>query len=453
MKACVIGTGYVGLTTGVTLAFLGHRVCCVDHNPAVVAQLRAGKSPIYEEGIGPLLEQTREKITFTTELFECVRGAEFIFIAVGTPGRDDGSVDCSYVEEVALALGGCLDDDHQVTVVTKSTVPIGTNARVKHLIAQRLKGRGVEAHFEVASNPEFLREGQAFKDALYPDRIVIGCPLGRSPHPLVELYRPIIEQQFKAPDYLPRPVGYTAPAVLITDLHSAEMIKYAANAFLALKVSFINEMARVCEATGADISHVARGIGLDQRIGPQFLKAGLGWGGSCFPKDTAALMELAGEHDISLQLVSASRQVNADLREQSMRKLQRALYVLRGKIIAVLGLSFKPHTDDVRDSPAIDIIRRLIQLGAFVRAHDPVAMENAAVVLEGTGVELFESPEGAIAGADALLIATEWPEYGELDLELMALGMRNPVLVDGRNIYEPERVRAAGLRYFGFGRG
>lgn len=454
MKVTVIGTGYVGLTTAVALAYVGHEVVGVDKDREKVRLVSALKSPIYEPGLEELMELARENLRFSQEFSPWVAESEVIMIAVGTPSKPNGQADNRYVEEAAREVAEGLLPGRTYTVVIKSTVPIGTNRRVSHIVSRVLKERGMaeEVKVKVASNPEFLREGSALRDMLYPDRIVVGADDPESADVLRRLYRPILEQTFEPPPFLPRPEGYDLPPLITTDPISAEMIKYAANAFLAMKISFINEIAALCEKVGADVTEVARGIGLDPRIGPRFLEAGLGWGGSCFPKDTAALVAMGQELSCPMRLVQAAREVNYRQRERAVERLQEVLKGVRGRVIGILGLAFKPGTDDVRDSPSLDIIRLLLQREAHVRAHDPVALENAKGALAGMEVEFYPDPYEMAKGADALILVTAWPEYRRMDLRRIAREMKTPVFLDGRNFLDPEEARRAGLLYMGVGR-
>lgn len=452
MRVAIIGAGYVGLTTGVALAYLGHGVEMVDQDLHKLALLNQGQAPIHEPGLGELLSQVRPRIQFTDRTHAAVGSADLVIIAVGTPPKPNGEADIRHVEDAARAAATGIQPGQSCTMVVKSTVPIGSNRRVAHVVARVLAERGVTAQVSFASNPEFLREGLALHDTFYPDRIVVGTEQPAAAAALQQLYRPILEQTFAPPAMLPRPEGYQLPPFLTTDPTSAEMIKYAANAFLALKISFINEIAGLCERVGADVTEVARGIGLDPRIGHRFLAAGLGWGGSCFPKDTAALLAMAGEYGYTMPIVEAARAVNRRQRQLMVDKLQQALKVLRGRVIGILGLAFKPHTDDVREAPALEIIRTLVERGAHVRAHDPVAMEQARQALAGVDVEWVASPYQAADGADALLLATEWEAYKALDLARLAGQMRSAILVDGRNLFSPDQARAAGFTYMGVGR-
>jgi len=452
MKVAVIGTGYVGLTTGVVLGFLGHEVVGVDKDPAKLDMLRAGKSPIHELGLNELLALSKNRISFSDDTTTVVRDSDVIIIAVGTPSQSSGAVDVSYVEQAALEIAGGLESGRDYTVVVKSTVPIGTNRRVAYVMLRTLEERGVIANLSFASNPEFLREGKALFDTLYPDRIVVGSKSAKARDSMRSLYERILSQSFTPPSFLARERGYSAPAIVETDPTSAEMIKYAANAFLAVKISFINEIGGLCDRAGADVTEVSRGIGLDQRIGPLFLNAGLGWGGSCFPKDTLGLIGLASEYGYTMPVVTAAREVNQRQQQVIVEKLQSELKVLRGRVIALLGLAFKPDTDDVRYSPALGIIQKLAEFGAIIRVTDPIAMANAKAELANLTVEYIGDPSGAVRGADAFVLTTEWGIYRDLDLGRVAKAMRTPVLIDGRNLYEPETATEAGLRYTGVGR-
>lgn len=452
MRVAVIGTGYVGLTTGVALAYLGHQVVGVDKDPRKLSSLREGQSPIHEPGLEVLLSEATSRLHFSDQTPEAVAEADVVIISVGTPSKENGEADTRYVEEAAREVAQGLRSGRSYTVVVKSTVPIGTTRRVAHVVGRILAERNLQVAVHFASNPEFLREGMALFDMLFPDRIVVGAEHPEPVEVLRRLYRPILEQTFSPPESIPRPSAYPLPPLITTDPTSAEMIKYASNAFLALKISFINEIAGLCEKVGADVTEVARAMGLDPRIGPRFLGAGLGWGGSCFPKDTAALLAMGAEYGYTMPVVQAAREVNTRQRQSVVEKLQSVLKVLRGRTVGVLGLAFKPNTDDVREAPALDVIRQLLERGVHVRAHDPVAMDKARHVLEGWDVEFIEDPYVLAEGSDALVLATEWDTYRHLDLSRLARLMRTPVVVDGRNLYDPEEIRAAGLVYLGVGR-
>ncbi|MFN3321909.1 MAG: UDP-glucose dehydrogenase family protein [Bryobacteraceae bacterium] len=449
MKVAIIGTGYVGLTTGVCLAFLGRKVVCLDTDEAKIQCLRSGKVTIYEPNLESLIEVARPNLTFTTRYEEAVPDADVVFIAVGTPPQPNGSPDLSYLHSAAECIGETLDGGFTV-VVNKSTVPIGSGNWVEALIRDAYKkhhGRKPNGCFAVASNPEFLREGSALQDSLYPDRVVIGSDERHALEVLYSLYRPILDQSFAAPTFLPRPEDLGAVPLVSTDLASAELIKYAANAFLALKISYINEISRLAEKVGADILQVGRGIGLDARIGTRFLQAGIGWGGSCFGKDTAALIATAQEYGLCMPIVSAAREINRQQRDRVVEKLLGELKILKGRTIGLLGLAFKPHTDDLREAPAIDIAQKLIERGCRVKAHDPVALDRARREYKDLDVALCDSPEEVAADADALVLVTEWPEYRDLPWEEFTRLLRLPIMVDGRNFLDRKRLTQAGYRY------
>lgn len=449
MKVAILGTGYVGLTTGVCLAYLGHEVTCLDPVEEKILALRQGRIPIYEPGLTELLAEASGRIRFTTSFEEAIPGAQVIFIAVGTPPKSDGSPDLRYLRSASESIGRYLNGEF-VVVVNKSTVPIGSGNWVESLIRtsyEQHHGERADNKFAVASNPEFLREGSALADSLYPDRIVVGGEAPRTLEIMYTLYRPLIDQSFQAPHFLPRPADLGAVPLVSTDLASAELIKYAANAFLALKISFINEIGNLGERVGADIGEVARGIGLDARIGPRFLQAGLGWGGSCFGKDTSALISTAAEYGLSMPIVNAAIEVNKRQRARVVEKLLVELRILKGRTIGLLGLAFKPNTDDLREAPVLDIARRLLQHGAIVRAHDPVAMERFRREYSDIDVELVAKAEDLFDRADAVVVVTEWPEYYELDWERLKSVMSRPVVVDGRSFLDGKRLTASGIQY------
>jgi UDPglucose 6-dehydrogenase len=433
MRIVMIGTGYVGLVSGACFADFGHRVCCVDKDGAKIDGLNAGKMPIWEPGLEALVKFNVDhgRLTFTKDVVEAVNGAEAVFIAVGTPARrGDGHADLTFVFEAIRELAGVIQPG--TVVVTKSTVPVGTGDRIEEI----LREEGVDG-VSVASNPEFLREGAAIADFKHPDRIVVGAEDDHAQHVLREIYRPL---------FLNR-----AP-ILITSRRTAELTKYAANAFLAVKISFINEIADLCEAVDADVQDVARGIGLDNRIGPKFLHAGPGYGGSCFPKDTLALLQTADAAGAEQRIVRTTVEVNDDRKARMAERVERAVGGdLSGKKVGVLGLAFKPNTDDMRDAPSIPLINGLIERGAAVRAFDPVAREQAEQVL--SGIEFANDAYQAADGADALVIVTEWDEFRALDLKKVAASMRGKVLVDLRNVYDRGDAEEAGLAYYGVGRG
>jgi UDPglucose 6-dehydrogenase len=447
MQIAIIGTGYVGLTTGACLAAIGHQVTCLDNDPAKINALRQGGVPIYEPFIEEILEEAGERLCFTQSYSDAIPGAEVVFIAVGTPPLADGSPDLQYLRSAAAAIGEHLDGDFTV-VVNKSTVPIGSGNWVESLIRESSMARvgRAQAEFAVASNPEFLREGSALHDSLYPDRIVVGADSARAVDVLSNLYRPILEQSFTPPGYLRRPDGVAAIPLVTTDLASAELIKYAANAFLALKISFINEVGRLAEKVGADVTLVAKGIGLDRRIGTRFLQAGLGWGGSCFAKDTSALVATAADYSLSMPIVSAARTVNQQQRERVVEKLLAELKIMKGKTVGLLGLAFKPNTDDLRDAPSLDIARALIARGATVVVHDPVAMPRARSEHASLGVRFCESAEQVADHADALVLVTEWDQYQDLDWAAMAKRARTAFVLDGRHFLDTARMARDGWK-------
>jgi UDPglucose 6-dehydrogenase len=443
VRVAVIGTGYVGLTTGVCLAYAGHTVHCLDVDAKKIEALRGGQIPIFEPHLAELMQDAGERLQFTTSYAEAIPEAEVVFIAVGTPSLPDGQPDLKYLRLASESLGQHLASPFTV-VVNKSTVPIGSGNWVGALIREAQKAAGRTAEFAVASNPEFLREGAAIHDSLYPDRIVIGADNRRALEVLNSLYRPVIDQSFPAPAFCPREDGFAAVPLVSTDLASAELIKYAANAFLATKISFINEIGLLAGRVGADIQHVARGIGLDTRIGNRFLSAGLGWGGSCFGKDTAALTATAREYGLGMGIVEAARQVNFGMRERVIERLLDVLKIIKGRSIAVLGLAFKPNTDDLRDAPAVDIIRRLKERGVIVSAHDPVAMNRFRVEQPDLANLLADSVEQVLQETDAVVLATEWQEYRELDWAKLAGLVRQRNVLDARLALDAEELTRAG---------
>src|SRR3954447_16525509 len=433
MRIAMIGTGYVGLVSGACFADFGHEVCCIDKDSSKIDGLNQGRMPIWEPGLEALVKANveRGRLTFSKELAAGVKGAEAVFIAVGTPARrGDGHADLTFVFEAVRELAKVIEPG--AVVVTKSTVPVGTGDRIREI----LREEGV-ADVSVASNPEFLREGAAIADFKHPDRIVVGAEDAHAEDVLKEIYRPL---------FLNR-----AP-ILITGQRTAELTKYAANAFLAVKISFINEIADLCEAVDADVQDVARGIGLDNRIGPKFLHAGPGYGGSCFPKDTLALLQTAEGAGVAQRIVKTTVEVNDDRKVAMAERVSRALGgEVKGKRIGVLGLAFKPNTDDMREAPSIPLIRGLIERGAEISAFDPVARHQAETVFDD--IEFADSAEGAAQDADAVVIVTEWDEFRALDLETLARSMRGKTLVDLRNVYDRDEAEKAGLDYYGVGRG
>ena len=433
MRIAMIGSGYVGLVSGACFADFGHDVVCVDKDAGKIDRLLAGKMPIFEPGLDDLVARTvaAERLTFTTSLSAGVAGADAVFIAVGTPSRrGDGHADLSYVHAAAKEIGEAITG--YTVIVTKSTVPVGTGDEVARII----RTASPDADFSVVSNPEFLREGAAIDDFKRPDRIVIGSEDDRATAVMRQIYRPL---------YL------NAAPILVTTRRTSELIKYAGNAFLATKITFINEIADLCEKVGADVQDVARGIGLDNRIGSKFLHAGPGYGGSCFPKDTLALLKTSQDYEAPQRIVEAVVAVNDNRKRAMGRKIVAAMGGdVHGKTVAVLGLTFKPNTDDMRDSPAISVIQALQDAGAKVKAYDPEGIEQARLVLDG--VEYCEGPYEAIDGADAVAILTEWNAFRALDLKRVKTLLKTPILVDLRNIYDPAEIVAAGFSYTSIGR-
>ena len=451
MKVVIIGTGYVGLTTGVALAYLGHRVTCVDKNPRIVDTLRSGRATIHEPGLDELLHESKSRLTFQTDI-PALEGKEIVVIAVGTPTKHNGDADLQYVDAAAREVAACISDGAQLVVVNKSTVPVGSARHVEGIIHRELGARGVKADVWVASNPEFLAEGRATHDTLYPDRIVVGADNPTAIGMLRELYAPLLEQNFDAPTQTPRPERYPLPSLITTTPTSAELTKYAANSFLATKISFINEFAQLAEHIGADITQVARAIGLDTRIGPKFLHAGLGWGGSCFGKDTRAIVTMAKGYDHTMSIVEAAIEVNQRQRLHVIDRLQQHLKVLRGTTIGILGLAFKGNTDDLRDAPALTIIEHLHERGAIIRVHDPIAVESAKKLYPDLPVEYCEDALCLALGCDALVVATDWQEYKHLPLEEMKKRMKGDLILDARNLLNAAEVQEKGFTYVGVGR-
>ncbi len=451
VSICVIGSGYVGLVAAVCFAEIGHKVICVDNNEAKVKQLREGGVPIYEHHLPELLAKHLNKgVEFTTDLGSAVEQCEAIFIAVGTPQGSTGSADLSYVEavvsEIARAVNG------YKVIVEKSTVPVYTNEWISRVMHRH----GVDPqNFDVVSNPEFLREGTAIIDFLHPDRIVVGANNQRAAEVLQRIYGPLTDgSYFESKDALPGVLSKSNPAkLLVTSAQSAEIIKHASNAFLALKISFINAVANLAESVDADIEDIAAGMGLDSRIGPKFLRAGLGYGGSCFPKDVAAFYWVAQQQGVDFQLLEEVRKINATQQDVFFNKVRSALWTLRGKKLAALGLAFKGDTDDIRDSPAIDVIRKLLAAGATVTAYDPAAIERAESVLpKSDNMSYAKDAYTAAEGADAVLILTDWAEFARLDLTRLNQVLRFPIIIDGRNLYKPAVMQEAGFTYVSVGR-
>lgn len=433
MKLCIIGSGYVGLVSGACFAEVGHNVICVDNDQRKVDMLKAGKIPIYEPGLEELVTQNvaAKRLHFTASIEEGVDNSDVVFIAVPTPPQPDGSVDLSYIERVAREIAGVLKPGQYRVIVDKSTVPVKTGEKVADTI-RRYNKQG--ADFDVVSNPEFLREGCAVPDLMKPDRIVIGGNSERAVALMQKVYEP-----FMAP-------------VLVTDINSAELIKHAANSFLALKISYINAVAQICEASGADVEKVADGIGSDKRIGRNFLNAGIGYGGSCFPKDIAAFIAIADQLGVPFSLLKEVQRINATQRERFLGKVREALWVLKEKKIAVWGLTFKPDTDDVRSSVAVDVVRDLVAEGASVTVYDPKGMEKAQEYKLVEGATFANSPLEAAEGAEALIVATEWKEFAAVDLEELKKVMHTPLIFDGRNLLDPATARTFGFTYTSIGR-
>jgi len=430
---CVIGAGYVGLTTGICLADLGNQVTVLDIDRGRIERLQAGELPIFEPGLGELLARNvaAGRFSATTSYAQAIAGAEFIFIAVATPTTAEGDgADLSFVQAAATELARHLPSGRRSIIINKSTVPIGTGDWVAGILAAHVPAG---AQFAVVSNPEFLREGNAIADFLQPDRVVLGSTDRAAAEAVAGLY-----------------LGTRAP-IIITDLRTAEMIKYASNAFLATRISFVNEVAGICERLGADVTQVTLGMGYDRRIGPAFLNAGLGFGGSCFPKDLRALAHMADAAGLHPQLLRAVLEINADQRRLIVSKLRHLIGSLAGMRVGLLGLTFKPNTDDLRDAPSLDIARLLLAEGASVAGYDPVGMPAAAALLPE--LQLAADAYALAEECDAMVLVTEWNEFKQLDLPRLRSDMRRPILLDGRNMYDPERVRAAGFRYEGIGRG
>jgi len=433
MKLTIVGTGYVGLVTGATLSEIGHDVLCVDNDERKIARLKRLEMPIFEEGLDEIVRRNVEagRLRFSSSIKEGTGFAEVIFIAVGTPPGYKGEANMSYVERVGLEVA---ENMHSYRLlVEKSTVIVNTNEQLRRTLNKYLKE---DVPFDIASNPEFLREGTAIKDAFHPDRIVVGIETPRAAALLREIYAPIVKSSHC--EYLEMSIA------------SAELTKHASNSFLAMKISFINAVSRICELTGADITNVAHGMGLDKRIGPSFLKAGVGYGGSCFPKDVDAFIRLGDEVGYSLDLLKEVQRINVGQKEHLMRKLQQELWVIQDKTVAVWGLAFKPGTDDVRESPSLYFIPRLIERGAKLRLWDPAAKEKFDAV--NPGLSYFATPLECAEGADALLILTDWPEVLKVDLKRLKSSMRCPIVLDGRNTFDPIALKDLGFTYHSMGR-
>ena len=428
-RITIIGSGYVGLVSGACFAELGNKVICIDNNPEKIEALKAGKIPIYEPGLEKLIAKNvkRGRLSFSSEIREGVKRSRVIFIAVGTPSAAKGEADLSAVEDASEAVARHMDSYR--IIVEKSTVPIATGRWVEYTVGAFKKR---EIGFDVASNPEFLREGTAIKDFMHPDRVVLGVESKKARDILVKIYKPL-----KVP-------------IVITDIKSAELIKHASNSFLAMKISFINAVSRVCDLSGADVEKVAEGMGLDKRIGKAFLKAGVGYGGSCFPKDLSAFIYICEKLGYNPELLKAVVKVNEQQKLFFLNKIEQALWTLNGKKIGVLGLSFKPNTDDIRLSPPLDIIRMLKRKGAEIRAYDPKAIPKAKSVLNG--VEFCKDIYQAAKGSDCLVIATDWPQFKRIDLKRIKRLLKRPIIIDGRNIFDPDKMKGLGFEYVSIGR-
>ncbi len=451
VQIAVVGSGYVGLVAAVCFAEMGHNVICVDNDERKVAALRGGDTLIHENHLPELLERYRNRrVQFTTDLAEATRTSDAIFIAVGTPQSETGDADLSYVEAVASEIARSING--YKVIVEKSTVPVYTNEWIRRVIERN----GVRREdFDVVSNPEFLREGTAVEDFLHPDRIVVGADSDRASALLSAVYAPLTSgSYYEGKDLIPGCCSVQVPpALLMTSTKSAEIIKHASNAFLALKISFINAVSNLCEAADANVEQVARGIGLDSRIGPKFLRPGIGYGGSCFPKDVAAFRSVAEQMGVDFNLLSEVEKINVNQKKRFLSKVRSALWTLRGKKLAVLGLAFKGDTDDIRESPAIDLVEMLLAEGSSVVAYDPAAMKRAADEIPASDrMHYAESIEDAAKDADALLILTDWTEFAKLDLQKLHTTLRYPIVIDGRNLYDPQQMVAHGFTYLSIGR-
>jgi len=431
MNICIIGAGYVGLVTGACFADLGHKVICVDNDKKKIDELKKSKIPFYEKGLEDMVKRNVKamRLSFADNIKDGIKKSLVIFICVGTPPRQSGEADLSYVETVAKEIAANMTSYR--LIVEKSTVPVETGKWVEHTIKLNVRKK---VKFDVASNPEFLREGTAIQDFLHPDRVVIGVGSKKAKDILLELYRRITAE------------------IVVTDIASAELIKHASNSFLATKISFINSVANICERTGADVKKVARGMGLDARIGRGFLNSGIGYGGSCFPKDVDAFIHISGKLGYDFGILKAARKINEEQKALFVRKIEETLWIVKGKTIAVLGLSFKPDTDDMRSAPSIDIINSLKEDGAKIKAYDPQAMKKAKAVIKGKGVTFCKTAYDAVRNSDALVIATEWHEFEVLDLSRIKRLMKNPLIIDGRNIFDPDKMKKLGFKYVSVGR-
>ena len=451
VQIAVVGSGYVGLVAAVCFAEMGHAVICVDNDERKVSALQSGDTLIHENYLPELLERYRNtQVRFTTDLVEATRECEAIFIAVGTPQSESGDADLSYVEAVACEIARSITG--YKIIVEKSTVPVYTN----EWICRAIERHGIDRHqFDVVSNPEFLREGTAVADFLHPDRIVVGADSERAAAVLRDIYAPLTTgEYYQRPDAIPGVCTPSAPPpLLLTSTKSAEIIKHASNAFLALKISFINAVSNLCEAADADVEQVARGMGLDSRIGPRFLRPGIGYGGSCFPKDVAAFRSVAEQLGIDFGLLTEVEKINSQQKKRFLGKIRSALWTLRGKRLGVLGLAFKGETDDIRESPAIDLIRMLLAEGCYITAYDPAAIKRAQEVLpEGPNLQYAVDAYDAARNADAMVILTDWSEFANLDLARLSKTLRYPIVVDGRNLYQPQTMTEHGFTYLSVGR-
>jgi UDPglucose 6-dehydrogenase len=451
LSIAVVGSGYVGLVATACFAEIGHRVICVDNDEAKLRTLAAGGVPIHEDYLPELLTRHRGRsIEFTSDLRSASRAAQAIFIAVGTPQSQTGSADLSYVDAVASEIARSVDA--YKVIVEKSTVPVYTNEWIRRVVERNGVPRDL---FDVASNPEFLREGTAVVDFLHADRIVVGADTARAGELLKDIYVPLTSgEYYRSPNAVPGPRGEgNTPPILLTSTKAAEIIKHASNAFLATKISFINVVANICEAAGADVEQVARGMGLDARIGPKFLRAGVGYGGSCFPKDVAAFQHVAEQMGVDFALLREVEKINEEQKRRFFQKVRSALWTFRGKKIGVLGLAFKGGTDDIRESPALDIVRQLLNEGSVIAAYDPAAAERAKELLRPSPqLHYVDDPYAAAQDADALVILNEWQEFAELDLKRLHYTLRYPIIIDGRNLYDPAEMLEHGFTYLSVGR-
>ncbi|MBX9668971.1 MAG: UDP-glucose/GDP-mannose dehydrogenase family protein [Candidatus Obscuribacterales bacterium] len=463
MDICVVGAGYVGLVTSACLAYFGNQVTAVESNPIRLESLKQGEIPFFEPGLSDFVKSciALGTLKFTDNLDDGVKSSDVIFICVGTPPLANGESDLSQVMTVARGIGGALDNKRRRVIVNKSTVPVGSGNWVEMLVAQGVQSvqpvparssRTEAPAFSVVSNPEFLREGSAIADSFYPDRIVVGSTDEPSIDLMRKLYNPILTQDFEAPECAPRPKGLEHVPFVLTDLASAELIKYAANAFLAMKISFANEVAGLCEKVGADIKQVTRGIGLDMRIGSAFLNAGVGWGGSCFQKDILALMQVAREYHYPTHLLEATIKVNEHQRLVVIQKLQDELKIIKGRTVGLMGLSFKPNTDDLRDAPSLGIARQLIKMGALVKVYDPVSMDSCKKQHPDLDMQYCSDLVDLATGCDAIVLVTEWEEFKRANWREVSQVMRWPLVVDGRNVLQEDEMTGVGMTYRGVGR-